>query len=106
MSERVWMSERVDERAYVDERARVCLSRGRTASSRLAVSGCSGGVYRRISRSRRGYLTRRERGMSRKLHRSSFLLKGDSRQRCKKSCTRASCFFWSSRALAASWLLQ
>lgn len=77
-----------------------------TAFSRLAVSGCSGGVCRRISFSRSGYFTSRDRGMSRKLHRSSFLLKGDSRQRCRKSCTFGSCFFWSSKALAASWLLQ
>lgn len=77
-----------------------------TACSRLAVSGWSGGVCLKISFRRRGYLTSRERGMSKKLHKSSFLLKGDSRQRCRKSWTRGSCFFWSSKALAASWLLQ
>lgn len=81
-------------------------SPGLTAFSRLAASGCSGGVCLSISLSSSGYLTRRDRGMSRKLHRSSFLLKGDSRQRCRKSCTRGSCFFWSSSVLAASWLLQ
>lgn len=77
-----------------------------TACSRLAVSGWSGGVCLKISFRRRGYLTSRERGMSKKLHKSSFLLKGDSRQRCRKSWTLGSCFFWSSKALAASWLLQ
>lgn len=77
-----------------------------TACSRLAVSGWSGGVCLKISFRRRGYLTNRERGMSKKLHKSSFLLKGDSRQRCKKSWTLGSCFFWSSKAFAANWLLQ
>lgn len=77
-----------------------------TACSRLAVSGWSGGVCLKISFRRRGYLTSRERGMSKKLHKSSFLLKGDSRQRCRKSWTLGSCFFWSSKALAASCLLQ
>lgn len=60
----------------------------------------------RISLSSRGYFTNRLRGMSRKFHRSNFLLKGDCRQRCKKSCTRRSCFFWSNKALAFTWLLQ
>lgn len=77
-----------------------------TACSRLAVSGWSGGVCLKISFRRRGYLTNRERGMSKKLHKSSFLLKGDSMQRCKKSWTLGSCFFWSSKAFAANWLLQ
>lgn len=77
-----------------------------TASSRCCRSGWSFGVCLRISRSSSGYLTSRLRGMSRKFHRSSLRLKGDSRQRCRKSCTRWSCFLWSSKAFAATWLLQ
>lgn len=77
-----------------------------TASSRCCRSGWSLGVCFTISLSSSGYFTNRLRGMSRKFHRSNFLLKGDWRQRCKKSWTRRSCFFWSNKALAFTWLLQ
>lgn len=77
-----------------------------TASSRIWISGWSLGVCLRISFRSSGYLTSRLRGMSKKLQRSSLRLKGDSRQRWRKSCTLRSCFFWSRSALAASWLLQ
>ena len=58
-----------------------------TASSRCCWSGWSLAVCFRISLSSSGYFITRLRGMSRKFHRSSFLLKGDWRQRCRKSCT-------------------
>ena len=50
----------------------------------VAMSSVSSEYLRTCLRSR-GYLTRRDLGTSRKVHRSSFLEKGDSIHLCRKS---------------------
>lgn len=84
----------------------VCIIWKLTACGNTSSSGCSGGVLFWISFNSRGYFTSLLRGKSRKFHRSSFLLKDDSWHSRKKCSTRLSCFFWSSRAFAPTWLQQ
>lgn len=83
-----------------------CAGAQLTASGSVSSSGWSGGVHFCISFNSRGYLTKRLRGRSRKFHRSSFLLNEDSWHRRRKCSTLFSCFFWSSKALAPTWLQQ
>jgi len=77
-----------------------------TASFSKAESGCSEGVAFWIAFRRRGYLTRRDLGRSRYDQRSSFRLKGDSKQRCRKSCTRGRLTTESRDSFASAWLAQ